>query len=132
MGKQKIKELFGSIIEKNADVQATLADLKANKPTLADLLSSAKTREFLQKIAIFLIAIRDKYMAGAGITEEDLIEIAAEWLDEKIVLPWYLEAIDGTLFKFIMKNIMEVIENAAENKRQVAALSIDIDSGAYA
>ena len=121
-----IKERFSSLIESNQSLKDALAEIKASKPKLKDLLSSEKLRVLFRKLACFLVAVRDTYCKESGITEDELVEMAAEYLDKKIELPWFIEPFDGIIFRIVLRNLMAALENMTEMQTELALIRADL------
>ena len=120
------KERFSALIESNPNLTGALAEIKASKPKLKDLLSSEKLQVFFRKLACFLVAVRDTYCKEKGITEDELVEMAAEYLDKKIELPWFIEPFDGIIFRIVLRNLMAALENMTEMQTELALIRTDL------
>ena len=123
-----IKERFSALIESNPNLTSALAEIKASKPKLKDLLSSEKLRVLFRKLACFLVAVRDTYCKEKGITEDELVEMAAEYLDKKIELSWFLEPFDGIIFRIVLRNLMATLEHMTEMQTELAAIRADLST----
>ena len=121
-----IKERFSALIESNSTLKGALANIRASKPKLKDLLSSVKLRVFFRKLACFLVAVRDIYCKENGITTDELVEMAAEYLDKKIELPWFIEPFDGIIFRIVLRNLMAALENMTEMQIELALIRADL------
>ena len=122
------KEVFFGLIERNQTLKNALAEIRASKPKLKDLLSSEKLRVFFRKLACFLVAVRDTYCKEKGITEDELVEMAAEYLDKKIELSWFLEPFDGIIFRIVLRNLMATLEHMTEMQTELAAIRADLST----
>lgn len=117
-----IKQVIEQVARHSASIQSGIEALRGRQmPSLRDFFSAKGLQELLQSLARALVAIRDEYCVQAGISEEQLIAAAAEWLDEKIDFRKVLgsaaggvaELVDGTLFKFLLKSLMAAVDKAA-------------------
>ncbi len=75
------------------------ADLTEASAILGDLLHDAIARA--EKVCA------DAAMVGMG---KEKLEAVAKWLDDIIVLPFYLEPFDGPLIRLLITNVVKLLE----------------------
>lgn len=124
MAKTTLKEVFKAQADKDAVFQAALAAIKG--APFKSLFGGINFKTIIHQACKILVAIRDTYCSSQGITKEELIDTVAQYLDDKISLPIYVEPFDKMVFAFILDLGMDLIDKNAETIIEVAAVKVSM------
>jgi hypothetical protein len=100
-----VKDLITKVFEHDKLLQEAFAAIKESAPSFTDLFKGAfkdKLQVLIKGFATFFVVFSQKAMADSGMTEDQLIDRFADYMDEKVTLPWWAEYVDGIIFHFLI------------------------------
>jgi hypothetical protein len=103
---ERIKELIKKVFDELVEAKELMDEVSDWDTPEEWLRNTAKVKELMELIA----SVGNDIQAFLGtVTDEELVELLAEYLDELIKLPIYLEPFDKFAFKMILAYVLNKI-----------------------
>lgn len=106
-----LRELFKKAADKDVKLQEAIAQVK--EQPIRSFFKSELFKTIIHQSCKIIIAIRDAYLQGQNITEEDFEKAITEYLDNAIALPIWAEPFDGMIIGMGIKLVFDFIEKQA-------------------
>jgi len=103
---ERIKELLAKVFEELVEAKELMDEVSDWDTPEEWLRNTEKVKELFELIASVGNDIKEFL---GGVTDEELVELLAEYLDEMIKLPIYLEPFDKFAFKMILSYVLNKI-----------------------
>jgi hypothetical protein len=108
---EKARNLIGIYSEKKADGTIKKLQLGSFQDVVANI---GLFREIISKV---ISAVEVASAVQEDLKSADKLEAAAQLLDDMLVLPWYLEAVDGTIIRITLSLVVEFFNTMQQDKK---------------
>lgn len=106
-----LRELFKKAADKDSVLQAAIAEVK--EQPIRSFFKSDLFKTIIHQSCKIIIAIRDAYLQGQNISEDEFEKAITEYLDNAIALPIWAEPFDGLIIGYGIKLVFDLIEKQA-------------------
>lgn len=115
------KKLLEQVLKNDDLLQNAIQSIKESAPSFKDLLKGEFKDKFdtlVKGLATFIVIFGEKCMKEYNMTEEEVVDSLADWLDDQIKIPGviglFLEPFDDDVFRYIININIKYIKTKVQ------------------